>query len=319
MGIIYEINDITKEYPSRNITANKGINLQIHEGEIIALLGPNGAGKSTLIKQMMGLIKPTSGSIRLFGEDIQENSAFITENVAYYAQDPHAITSLRVWESVYFSCRLKGLTKSTSLEETDRLLKLIGLEAFRKDYIKNLSGGQKRLISVALTLTGDPSVMIFDEPTNELDPVKRKKVWDIITEKNREGATIILVTHNVLEAEQVVDRVAIINEGRLVALDGIKQLKHRIDQRMRLDLSASDQAVANQLYTLMLERDPERVTDHKIRFLIQKEDVVNVVKKLMGLGERFDFDFSLVPPTLEDVYLRLEGGEPQHDSIGLKA
>lgn len=317
MEIIYEIKNITKKYPSRNIIANKDINLEIYKGEIIALLGPNGAGKSTLIKQMMGLIKPTSGNIHLFGEDIQVNSKFITENVSYYAQDPHAITSLRVWESVYFSSRLKGLNKTSAILEADMLIKQIGLEKYKNDYIKSLSGGQKRLISVALTLTGNPKVLIFDEPTNELDPVKRKKVWEIITNKNKEGATIILVTHNVLEAEQVVDRVAIINEGKIVALDGIKQLKHRIDQRMRLDLSTSDNLITNKLYTSFSEKRPQRLTDHKLRLLIQKDEIVNVINKLTNLNEKFDFDFSLVPPTLEDVYLRLEGGVQTSESIGI--
>ncbi|MFJ3387285.1 MULTISPECIES: ABC transporter ATP-binding protein [unclassified Lysinibacillus] len=317
MKIIYDIKNVTKKYPSRNITANQEINLEIYEGEIIALLGPNGAGKSTLIKQMMGLIKSTSGSIHLFGEDIQANSKFITENVSYYAQDPHAITSLRVWESVYFSSRLKGLNKASATIEADRLIEQIGLEKYKNDYIKNLSGGQKRLISVALTLTGNPKVLIFDEPTNELDPVKRKKVWEIITDKNKEGATIILVTHNVLEAEQVVDRVAIINEGKIVALDGIKQLKHRIDQRMRLDLSTNDSLITNKLYTSFSEKGPQRITDHKLRLLIQKDEVVSIVKKLANLNEKLDFDFSLVPPTLEDVYLRFEGGEKISESIGI--
>lgn len=317
MKIIYDIKNVTKKYPSRNITANQDINLEIYEGEIIALLGPNGAGKSTLIKQMMGLIKSTSGSIHLFGEDIQANSKFITENVSYYAQDPHAITSLRVWESVYFSSRLKGLNKASATKEADRLIEQIGLEKNKNDYIKNLSGGQKRLISVALTLTGNPKVLIFDEPTNELDPVKRKKVWEIITDKNKEGATIILVTHNVLEAEQVVDRVAIINEGKIVALDGIKQLKQRIDQRMRLDLSTNDSLIANKLFTSFSEKGPQRITDHKLRLLIRKDDIVSIVKKLANLNEKLDFDFSLVPPTLEDVYLRFEGGEKISESIGI--
>lgn len=317
MKIIYDIKNVTKKYPSRNITANQDINLEIYEGEIIALLGPNGAGKSTLIKQMMGLIKCTSGSIHLFGEDIQANSKFITENVSYYAQDPHAITSLRVWESVYFSSRLKGLNKASATIEADSLIEQIGLEKNKNDYIKNLSGGQKRLISVALTLTGNPKVLIFDEPTNELDPVKRKKVWEIITDKNKEGATIILVTHNVLEAEQVVDRVAIINEGKIVALDGIKQLKQRIDQRMRLDLSTNDSLIANKLYTSFSEKGPQRITDHKLRLLIRKDEIVSIVKKLANLNEKLDFDFSLVPPTLEDVYLRFEGGEKISESIGI--
>ncbi|UPW84190.1 ABC transporter ATP-binding protein [Lysinibacillus sp. Ag94] len=317
MKIIYDIKNVTKKYPSRNITANQDINLEIYEGEIIALLGPNGAGKSTLIKQMMGLIKSTSGSIHLFGEDIQANSKFITENVSYYAQDPHAITSLRVWESVYFSSRLKGLNKASATKEADRLIEQIGLEKNKNDYIKNLSGGQKRLISVALTLTGNPKVLIFDEPTNELDPVKRKKVWEIITDKNKEGATIILVTHNVLEAEQVVDRVAIINEGKIVALDGIKQLKQRIDQRMRLDLSTNDSLIANKLFTSFSEKGPQRITDHKLRLLIRKDEIVSIVKKLANLNEKLDFDFSLVPPTLEDVYLRFEGGEKISESIGI--
>ncbi|MGG4264561.1 ABC transporter ATP-binding protein [Peribacillus simplex] len=317
MKTIFNIENVTKEYPKRKIKANNDITFEIYEGEILALLGPNGAGKSTLIKQMMGLIKPSIGRVYFNGKDVHENSKYLTENVAYYSQDPHAITSLRVWESLYFTSRLRGFSKSAALYETDQLLDEIGLKEYKNEYLKSLSGGQKRLVSVALTLTGNPKVLIFDEPTNELDPVKRRKVWELITNKNKEGATIILVTHNILEAEQVVDRVAIINEGRLITLDEIEKLKQKVDQRMRLDISTFDKRVATIIYNSWGDGLVQSITEHKLRVLVKKNELIPVIKKLLQLNLNNDFEFSLVPPTLEDVYLQVEGERLNNESIGV--
>ena len=207
---VYEIDHITKIYKKGKATANANISFHVQQGEILGFLGPNGAGKSTLIKQMVGHIAPTSGEIRFQGRNVLNHANKVAQKVAYYAQEPHALNSLKVWEVLYFTGRLRGLRRKDAMDHTEKLLEQFQITEIRNKLMKNISGGQKRIIGIGTALMGDSPVLIFDEPTNELDPKKRRLVWDLIRERNRMGATIILVTHHILEAEQVVDRVAVI-------------------------------------------------------------------------------------------------------------
>jgi ABC-2 type transport system ATP-binding protein len=162
------------------------------------------------------------------------------------------------------------MPKSDAKLQTEELLDMLGMAEFSHKYLKQLSGGQKRMIGLGTALIGHCPVLIFDEPTNELDPVKRRLVWNAIRQRNKEGATIILVTHNVLEAEQVVHRVAVVNHGKLLAIDHVSRMKHKVDQRLKLEL------VIDPVHLNQMVRDMERfgnvlVKDtHRICILLER-------------------------------------------------
>lgn len=311
---IYELENVSKEYKKGKVLANKNISLQVLQGEILGLLGPNGAGKSTLIKQMVGHTSPSSGKVLYKGLDVHRQTKRVAQEVAYYSQDPHALTSLKVWESLYFTARLRGLSKENALRQTEELLDCLDMQSVRNKLLKQISGGQKRLIGIGTCLIGHSPVMILDEPTNELDPKKRRLVWDLIQERNKQGATIILVTHNVLEAEQVVDRVAVVNHGKLLAIDHVSVLKQRVDQRLKLEVTTTmgkSEKVCEELKDL---GQWQKTGENRIRILLEKQEASRALDRLVHQEQLPVEEYSLVPPNLEDVYFHIDGEQLEHET-----
>jgi ABC-2 type transport system ATP-binding protein len=295
--IVYDIRDIVKLYPGQTKPANKQITLQIAEGEIFGLLGDNGAGKSTLVRQMVNLVRSTSGMISLFGKNIYKNPLVVSMNVGYMPQDGRALNNLTVGEALYFVAHLRGLRRAEALHERDRLLELWRIEALRDKSSNHLSGGQMRLLQLAVAMAGSPPVLILDEPTNDLDPQRRNLVWDVLRMINRmQGTTIIFITHDAIEAEKIIQRVGIMLEGTLVALGKPSELKPSIDQQIRLELFFSPQTPPN---------IPPGVTCHKLeagRWLVLtgREQAASLLASLdMGCLD----DFRMYSATLEDLYL----------------
>ena len=315
MDLVYEVSNLRKEYKQCSVIANDNLSFDIYPGEIFGLLGPNGAGKTTLVRQLVGLLKPTSGAIRLFGSDIVASAATVPEKVAYIAQKPFILNDVPVETAVMITGHIRGLIRQDARQEARRLLGLLQLEGSRRQIIKRLSGGQQRLLSLALVLIGNLPVLVLDEPTNDLDPENRRLVWDILLEKNRAGTTIILVTHNVLEAEKVIQRVGIINQGKIMALGDVGGLKARVDQRMRLELllyrngESTNNITLQFLETITGGEVLQQGSNHYI-VLVERhrlEEVIGLVISTVGMDNLNDF--RILTPSLEDVYMQLGGGK----------
>ncbi|TMW72908.1 ABC transporter ATP-binding protein [Alteribacter natronophilus] len=311
-GPLFHIENVTKTYKKGKVTANKAISFTIRQGEILGLLGPNGAGKSTLVKQLVAHLKPTEGEVHYKGTNVLKQMKTVAREVAYYAQEPHALTSLTVKEAIYFSGRLRGMKKNPAKEETAALIEELELTEVAGKMLKNISGGQKRLTGIGTTLIGKAGVYIFDEPTNELDPKKRRLVWDLIRKRNREGATVILVTHNILEAEQVVDRVAVVNHGQLLAINSVAELKAEVDQRLKCEITT---APGHETYAPDFEASLDqhgtvsRLSDQRLRVLISKEEAPALLEELNTAWSTTVQTYSLMPPSLEDVYFHIDRDE----------
>lgn len=294
---VYIIRDLVKKYPGQTKPANDGINMQIEQGEIFGLLGENGAGKSTLVRQMANLTRSTSGSITLFGKSLGTDPLHVPTHVGYMPQEARAMNLLTVGEAVYFTAHLRGFSRTDAQRERDRLLELWEIGDLRHRSSPQLSGGQRRLLRLAVAMAGSAPVLILDEPTNDLDPQRRKMVWDNLRQVNREqGTTIIFVTHDAIEAEKIIQRVGIMRGGKVVALGRPSDLKKKIDQKMRLELFFSPDAPP---------RLSEKLIPHQIepgRWLVLLEDT-QIATTLAKLNlDRLD-DFRLYSATLEDVYL----------------
>lgn len=312
---VYEVRDLVKTYKSGKVRANDGLSFDIQQGEIFGLLGPNGAGKSTLVGQLTGLLRPDSGVLRLYGHDISRDSKLATEVVAALTQTPLPLGDLTVREVLRVTGHLRGLTRRDARDEADRLIDLLGLGDQGDKRLGKLSGGLWRLATIAVALIGERPVLVLDEPTNELDPVNRRMIWDLLLDlKMESGRTIILVTHNVLEAERVIERVGIIDHGRVVAWGTPGELKSRVDDRVRLELTLANGR--EDLGTVIASLgDATRVTDQHWVVLVGREAVARVMTRVMveiGL-DRLD-DFRVATPTLEDVYLRLADEPLQEDA-----
>lgn len=301
---MYELDGVTKVYKKGKVTANVDISFDVREGEILGILGPNGAGKTTLVCQMVAHLRPTKGTIRLWGRDVTQCGDFVARQVAYYSQAPHVLDSLTVWEAIYFTGRLRGLSKVESKQQTEELLVQMELESVAKKLLEKVSGGQKRLAGIGATLIGHLPVLILDEPTNELDPRKRRLVWDLLRERNKDGTTIILVTHNVQEAEKVVDRVALIQDARLRAIDTVGNLKQRVDHRIKVEIAVSAELRPNLLMYLESFGTPEPLGENRLRLLVDSQAITEVFHRVLeARGRGLCEDFWITPPSLEDVYL----------------
>ncbi len=310
MAAVYQVERLTKIYKGANKKANDEISLSIEEGEIFGLLGPNGAGKSTLVNQMAGLVRPTSGSLRLFGMDVLKSPQFIPDYVALQAQNTQALKDLYPEEALLYTAQLQGMSAADARVRARALLQELGIDAFGKKRIALLSGGQQKLVSLAVTFVGKRPVQIFDEPTNNLDPQVRRMVWDKLLSLNKEGTTIIIVTHNVIEAERVLQRVGIINAGQLLALGTPGTLKMRVDQRVRLELLLKHNEVGYDRYSQLLTslgETHELTHQHRVVLCPREalQDAITSVLTQIGL-DQLD-DFRILTPSLEDVYLQLGG------------
>ncbi len=294
---VYQIEQLVKIYPGQTQPANQDINLQIHSGEIFGLLGDNGAGKSTLVLQMANLIRRTSGSIRLFGQPVEADPLYVTRYVGYMPQGGLALNNLTVAEAVYFTAHLRGLNAKQARQERDYQLETWQLTQLASKSNKTLSGGQKRLLQLAVAMAGNPAVLILDEPTNDLDPQRRRQVWENLRQLNRDsGVTIIFITHDAIEAEKIIQRVGIMHQGRLVALGRPSALKTRLDRKLRLELFFQP----GRQPCLPGGLSPQLIDPGRWLLYIDREDSGMVLNKLNM--DEID-DFRLYSATLEDLYL----------------
>jgi ABC-2 type transport system ATP-binding protein len=305
-AMLFEIDHVTKVYKKGKDKANDNIHFEVYEGEILGLLGPNGAGKSTLIKQMVGQLAPTAGEIRYRGTNVLKQTKEIAQVIAFYSQEPHALVSLKAWEALYFTGRLRGMTSQAAMFQTGQLLDMFDMNDLRDKKLSRLSGGQKRMIGIGTALIDNAPVLIFDEPTNELDPAKRRMVWDIIQQRNKEGATILLVTHNVLEAEQVVDRVAVVNHGKLLAIDHVSRLKQKVDQRLKFEITVEIGKCDEVERAMKQWGSWLKNGENRLRLLVDKSAASSVLDFIVSNENIPIMEYSIVPPSLEDVYFHID-------------
>ena len=222
------VQQLTKTYDT-GLTALHSVDLDIHDGEILALLGPNGAGKTTLISIICGLVRPTSGKVLVQGHDIQVDYKITRSLIALVPQELHVETFETVWNTVTFSRGLFGKKPNPALIES--LLKELSLWDKRDAKIMTLSGGMKRRVMIAKALSHEPKILFLDEPTAGVDVELRKDMWQLIGRLRQSGVTIILTTHYIEEAEEIADRVGVINKGRLVLIEEKNELMRKLGKK----------------------------------------------------------------------------------------
>jgi len=297
---------LTKKYRS-GVLANDGIELETHRGEVFGLLGPNGAGKTTLVKQIIGLLKPTQGSITLDGHDLVANPSVARQLCCYLPQGALPIDSFRPSEVVDMIGRIRGGDRRSVQRRATELFDALELGEWTDTMGTSLSGGVRRLVGFVMAAVWPASLVILDEPTNDVDPLRRRLLWKQIRRLGSEGTTILLVTHNVLEAEQAVDRLAVIDQGRIIASGTPSSLKAADRHLLRLQINISPGAAAPVF--------PPFVRDHaqlgrRLHLMIDERDAaaaIQWVRPLMegGVAE----EYALGATTLEDMYIRLIGRE----------
>ncbi|MFE2169710.1 ABC transporter ATP-binding protein [Streptomyces sp. NPDC059447] len=316
--VVCAVRDLVKTYPAvrgrrgapalPETRANDGISLDVRRGEVFGLLGPNGAGKSTLVRQLTGLMRPDAGSVTLLGHDLVRHPERAARLLSYLGQESTALDELTVALAAETTGRLRGLPLRGGRAARDEVLEELGLTEIAGRPLKKLSGGQRRLACFAAALVGERPVLVLDEPTTGMDPVARRAVWTAVDRRRAQhGATVLLVTHNVIEAETVLDRVAVIDQGKVIACDTPTGLKATVSGEVRLELVWRDSAPLGVPEVAALR---ELATESGRRWVLRlgPDDARAAVAAVTG-GPAFASldDFTLATPSLEDVYLALGG------------
>ncbi len=298
---IIQVTGLRKAYGS--VQAVDGVSLEIHAGEIFGMVGPNGAGKTTTIECIEGLRQPDSGRVAVLGLDPQGAGPGLRARIGVQLQQSALPDRLRVWEAL-------DLYAALYPRQTDwrQILDQLGLAEKRNESFAKLSGGQKQRLFIALALVNDPELIFFDELTTGLDPQARRAMWDLVRNIRGRGKTVFLTTHFMEEAERLCDRVAIMDHGRIVALDTPEALIANLGAENRVVFTAEGAGELQALRALpgvtRVEQTGERVVVHGRGDRL----VVDVVEALLASKTRFR-DLRTEQPTLEDVFLALTGQE----------
>lgn len=219
---VIETRDLTKRFGA--FTAVDHIGFKVKEGEIFGFLGANGAGKTAAMRMLCGLSVPTSGEARVAGYDVYSETEKIKKHIGYMSQKFSLYDDLKVWENVRLFGGIYGLSKQQIIDRTDKLLKILNLEDLRNALVGSLPLGWKQKLSFSIAILHDPKIVFLDEPTGGVDPVTRRRFWELIYDAARKGITVFVTTHYMDEAEYC-DRVSIMVDGRIEALDTPENLK----------------------------------------------------------------------------------------------
>ena len=303
--MLLEIGQLTKFYRT-GTKANDGISLAIGEGEVFGLLGHNGAGKTTLVNQVVGLLRPTSGTIRIDGRDMVADPGLARRLCSFQAQAQVPIDGLTPRQAIDLLGQLRGSSRMEVELRRERLVEALDLGEWLDVDASRLSGGVKRLVAFAMAAVAPGRLVMLDEPTDDVDPVRRRLLWRQVRTLADHGAAVLLVTHNVIEAERSVDRLAILDEGRVIAEGTPAELKARLGAALRLELVLDPDAADVPVSPFGQSAVP---VGNRLMVGVPMDAAGPAVAwaeslKCAGSVE----EFTLGPATLEDVYVALVGG-----------
>ncbi len=295
--------NVTKTFG--DLRANDAVTLEIRPGEVYGLLGPNGAGKTTLVKQVIGLLKPTSGSLTLGPYDLVDDPDAARQLCSYLPQAQMPIDSFKARQVIVLTGMIRGGDAAAVRKRADELIEELDIGEWSETLGTRLSGGVKRLVGFAMVTAWPGRVVILDEPTNDVDPRRRRLLWQQIRRLGDQGSSVLLVTHNVLEAEKSVDRLAIINDGRLIAEGTPSSLKSEDRGRMRLQLMVVPGRPTPEMPVFV--ENHTRVGNNVMTVIAETDSAHGIgwAQELVGLG--VIEEYALAATTLEDVYIRLTG------------
>lgn len=300
--IVIEAQGLTKTYG--DFTAVDGIAFQVRRGESFGLLGPNGAGKSTTMRMIASTLQRTDGNLTILGLDPNLNGPEIRAHLGVVPQQDNLDSELKVYENLYIYGRYFGLSRKYLKAKIDELLDFAQLEEKRESKTDALSGGMKRRLTIARGLINNPTILLLDEPTTGLDPQARHILWDRLFRLKEQGVTLILTTHYMDEAEQLCDRLVVMDNGRFMAEGSPADLIRQYSSREVLELRFGSEKNADM--ATALAGIGERIEVLPDRILIYTEDGERDLERISAMGH--DPLTSLVRrSSLEDVFLRLTG------------
>lgn len=308
---IIEVNELTRKF--KELVAVDHISFNVGKGEIFGLLGPNGAGKSTTIRMLCTLLRPTSGKARVAGLDIVRNAGKVREHIGLVAEKIILYDRLTAMENLKFFGRLNHIPEKIILERAKKLLELVKMEKWANTLAGTFSTGMKQRINLARALLNMPEVLFLDEPTLGLDPQTTRAIRDFIKEINKEGITIILTTHIMQEADILCDRVGIIDQGKIVALDTPQNLKSVVSKEgktvLDLNVSGLSPSVISEIEHLNTISLVSQSNDRNLKIYVNSEKAIYEVIEVIQKNKATIKSITTLIPNLEDVFLHFTGHE----------
>ncbi|HJR78895.1 MAG TPA: ATP-binding cassette domain-containing protein [Anaerolineales bacterium] len=309
MAAILQVNNLVKKYG--DFTAVKGISFDIKEGEVFSLLGPNGAGKTTTISMLSTLYTPTSGDATIGGHSITKKPMAVKQVIGIVPQEIALYEDLTARENLIFWGQMYGLSGKPLANRVDEVLEQVGLTDKAKNRVKTYSGGMKRRVNIGVGLLHKPRLLFMDEPTVGIDPQSRRAILDTVKDLNKQGMTVLYTTHYMEEAQELSDRVGIIDHGELIALGTQKELTQQVGETETLILHIGEnddpEALANSLKGIkdVLEAN---ASDHQVSIITPEAETVlaSVVSKANERGIKIH-SIDIREPNLEAVFLHLTG------------
>ena len=290
-----------KKNSSQTVNAIENLNLEVKQGEIFGLLGPNGAGKSTFINILAGTVLKTSGQINVWGFDLDKNPRQVRASIGIVPQEVNLDPFFSPRKLLELQAGMYGVKKKDRI--TDTILKIVSLDNQSNSYARGLSGGMKRRLMIAKALVHQPPIVILDEPTAGVDVELRQQLWENVKLLNKNGVTIILTTHYLNEAEEMCDRIGILNKGKLVALDSTQNLLNKINikkVRFKLSNNNSFDRITLKSLSILKSESNELVVSYDKNKLTMNEIIEFLTSKSINI-----LDISTDDGDLEDVFISL--------------
>ena len=298
-----EVDNLTKLFD--DLTAVNHLGFEVKNGEIFGFLGPNGAGKTTTVRMLTGIIKPSFGKVSIMGLDIRRDPIKAKQIMGVVPELSNAYTDLTAWNNLQFMAELYGVPKKDARQRAEELLGKFDLYERKDHKVRTFSKGMKQKLILAMSLMNDPEILFLDEPTSGLDVMSARLIKDMVLELNKEGKTIFLTTHYMEEANQLCSRVAIINHGKIAAIDAPEKLKMRIGGLEWVEVSFDMPVDASDLSDLSGVIDV-RMSGDKLRLYTNEPG--RTIYQLVDYSRSNDLEIVMLntlTPTLEDVFIKL--------------
>jgi ABC-2 type transport system ATP-binding protein len=297
-----EVEDLTKRFG--NFTAVDHIDFKVEAGELFGFLGPNGAGKTTTVRMITGVIKTDAGKVSIMGYDVEREALAAKQMAGVLPETSNAYIDLSAWQNLMLMAKLYGLAKKERQSRAEDLLKKFGLYEKRDLAVKGFSKGMRQRLQICMALISEPQVLILDEPTSGLDVQSSRLIRSIIADLNAQGVTFLLTTHNMEEANQLCTRIAIINRGKIVAIDRPEALKKHIESLHSVEVSFKRDVPQSDLSGLP---GVERVEKRGDKFRLYAREPAGIIYNLADYARSKEVEITslaTISPTLEDVFVK---------------
>jgi ABC-2 type transport system ATP-binding protein len=333
MSHAIEVHNLTKIYPSSRsgagVLAVDEINFTVKQGEVFGFLGPNGAGKSTTQRMLTSLLTPTEGLIKILGVDLAQDPYPAKRQIGLVPEESNVYTELTAWDNLMFTGRLYRMSRTDRTVRAEELLKEFGLWDSKDVKAENFSKGMKRRLSIAMGIIHKPAILFLDEPTPGLDVQSARTIRTLLRQLSSEGTTVFMTTHQIEEANQLCDRVAIINHGKIAVIDTPEKLKQTFQQVQSVEIAFSESPEGLEGKLNMLP-DVSKVLKIGDKWRLYTISPAGLLPDLVKFSEKEDLgivSLNTLAPSLEDVFLQVTGKQvgsitkeqsPQNTNMGRK-